>query len=276
MTNHEISIQTFTVEHPLRGPDDRGLLGCMDRRRVVPSDPVLGGDKLFQQIRGGRYGIGHGLALAMEATGPGSFTDLGMPVADFAQGLGFALELNGILTTKHGPTCGAIEGATVIHDGVAAGEYDEAMFANALRLNPDLTEKHYLRTVAAAKRISKLGLASTPDEVKTALTTPAGVIPKSTAPHVELQDTNHDTIRFVTDYRPGVALDRAAAHASGFGAYYSSFGDLEGVRSALPTAVRNQVSLETWWATEAVVLGRIATHDITAGGTPYDIETIGR
>jgi hypothetical protein len=253
----------------------------MDRRLVVPTDPVLGGDTLFQQIRGGRYGIGHGLALTIEANKPGSFTDLGISMAQFAQGVGFALEVDGILTTKHGPTCGAIEGATSIHNGVAGGEEDAAMFSNVSLFKPDITEKEYGKVVAAAQRINAAKLNSTPGQIKRVLTTPSTVqwrtdIAPTPAPHVELEDTRHEQIMFVADYRKDRALDRRLAQTAGYGAYYSSFGALEEILQAVPEPVSEIATLESWFTTEAVILGRVATHDITNGGTPYPIEAIGR
>jgi hypothetical protein len=253
----------------------------MDRRLVVPTDPVLGGDALFQQIRGGRYGIGHGLALTMEANKPESFTGLGISVAQFAQGVGFALEMDGILTTKHGPTCGAIEGATAIHNGVAEGEEDADMFHNAALFKPDLTEQEYGEVVAAAQRINAARLDSTPGQIKRILTTPSTVqwrtdITPTPAPHVELEDTRHEQIMFVADYRGDRALDRRAAQTAGHGAYYSSFGALDEILHAVPESVSEIATLESWFTAEAVILGRVATHDITDSGTPYPIEAIGR
>jgi hypothetical protein len=279
MSSPEVSIRQYTVEHSLRNPDGQGLIGCMDRRLVTPNDPVLGGDRLFQQVRGGRYGVGHGLALALEVKEPGFYVDLGLSVADFAQALGGVLQMAGILTTKHGPTCGGIEGATVIHDGVASGGEDAKMYQNAAGLYPDLAESQYLRVAEAAKRISAAGLASTPAQIKSVLTTPSAVIPQLSIPHVtphiELAETDHDEISFVADYRMSVALDRAAAHADGRGAYYSSFGAFKEILDATPSAISERISVEDWWATEAVVLGRVATYDITHEGVPYPIEAIG-
>lgn len=272
------------VPHKMRGPDGQALVGCMDRRRVRPDDPVLGGDRLFAQVRGGRYGVGHGLALAMEFSKPGSFVGLGIRVADFAQGIGFVLEMAGILTTKHGPVCGGIDGATKIHNGVAASLDDPEVLDRAWQFKPDLLEADCERTAGAAQRISMARRTSSPREIKSVLTTPVSVLwsprpgtPRPT-PHVELDPTDHDAVTFIADYRPNVALDRAAANADGYGAYYSSFGAFGAILRAIPDTIADKVGgVENWWTVEAMCLGRIATHDIIdPDGTPYPIEVIGR
>lgn len=272
----EVSVKRYTVAHDLRHADGRGLVGCMDRRLVRPGDPVLDSDHLFAQLRGGRLGLG-GLALALEAKTPGRFINFRIPIADFAQAMGVALHMKGIITTKHGPMCGGIESATAIGNGVAEGMSDNAMYQNALRFNPSLTEERYLRVVEAQQRINAAGLASTPEQIKAALTSPSIVFPKleHATPHVELEDTNHEEIWFVADYRKDVAFDRATAHAAGYGAYYSSFGAFEEMLHATPDSISDEVALEDWWTAESVVLGRIATHDITNDGVPYPIAAIG-
>lgn len=278
MTSSESLIKQYTVAHDLRHADGRGLVGCMDRRLVMPGDPVLDSDHLFAQLRGGRLGLG-GLALALEVKKPGRFIGLEVSIADFAQAMGVVLLMEGIITTKHGPNCGGIESATTIGNGVANGKDDEPMYQNALRFNPSLTESKYLRVVEAQQRINAAGLASTPRQIKAALTSPSIVFPElhhdHITPHVELQDTSHDEIRFVADYRKNVAFDRAAAHQAGYGAYYSSFGAFGEMLHAAPDSITDDVTLEEWWATEAVILGRINTHDITNDGTPYPVEVIG-
>ncbi|HEX8762920.1 MAG TPA: hypothetical protein VF733_04145 [Candidatus Saccharimonadales bacterium] len=277
MKHSRVLIEQYTVAHDLRHADGRGLVGCMDRRLVMPGDPVLDSDHLFAQLRGGRLGLG-GLALALEAKKPGRFINADIPIADFAQAMGVVLLMQGVITTKHGPICGGIEGATTIGNGVANGMNDEAMYQNALHFNPSLTEEKYLRVVEAQQRINAAGLASTPEQIKTALTSPSIVFPelKHATPHVELQDTDHGKICFAADYRKGFAFDRAAAHAAGYGAYYSSFGAFEDMLCAAPDTIADDVTLEDWWITESVVLGRIVTHDITNGGVPYPVEVIAR
>jgi len=277
------NIKDFTVPHPLRHDDGRGLIGCMDRRLVTPKDPVLGGDTLFQQIRGGRYGFS-GLAVAMEVRQPGSFIEHGVDLADFAQAIGIMLEMKGLLATKHGPTCGGIEGALTIHTGVIQNKSDKS-YKRAVDFKPDLSENEYEEVVAAHERIFKKELVVGPTKVKSALTTPRAVESGLWTPteagsgpthHVELSDTNHDTVTFVADYRNDHALDRGAAHAAGFGAYYTSFGAFEEILEAAPSEISKTANLETWWAVEAVILGEVATHHILNGDKPYPTEVIGR
>lgn len=290
----EASIYDFTVPHPLRHSDGQGLIGCMDRRLVLPGDPVLGDDRLFQQLRGGRWGLG-AVATAMEANKPNSFIDLGIDVAHFAQSLGSALQNAGILLTKHGrelgpSKCGGISGASVIQQGMTRGLEDPAMYANTKIIKPDITDTTYERIVDAEKRIYKAGRAPTPKTINDVLTTPSAVsfwIPDAThstaaaTPHVDLDETDHDTIKFGVDYREGVAFDRAAAHEQArLGGYYSSFGAFPEMLDHVPDAVQEAVgSVETWWAVESVYIGRISTHDIVhvaADGSrhPYPIEVI--
>jgi hypothetical protein len=292
------SISDYTVHHPLRHADGLGLVGCMDRRLVMRDDPTLGGDKLFQQIRGGRWGLG-GLATAMEAHRPNSFIALDISVADFAQGLGSLLETKGIITTKHGKQgspkperrCGAINGAWIIHQGIMNGTNDPDMLRNTKIIKTDLTDEEFERIVAAERRIDAAGLASKPQTVDRTLTTPAAALltlgqheALSATPHINLQETtDHGIIKFGVDYRSNVAFDRAAAYdRERLGAYYSSFGALEEILQQTPDAVQEAVGgVETWWNTEAAYIGRISAHDIVhtnADGTtqPYEIEVIGR
>jgi hypothetical protein len=267
----------------------------MDRRLVQADDPILGGDRLFQQIRGGVWYLGS-IPTAMEVNKPNSFIGLKMSTVDFARGMAFVLQTAGVLMTKHGDMsipdpkkkCGAIKGAETIRQGVANGLNDPVMHANALQFKPDISNEMYERVVNAEQRIAAAGLTATPYTIDATLTTPASVLwtPGSelVTPHVDLEeDTGHDTIKFGADYRKGVAFDRALAYEqSRFGAYYSSLGALEEILKHFPDAVRDAVgNVETLWNVEALYLGRISAHDIVHQNpdgtyTPYPIEIICR
>jgi len=288
MNVHAAFPREHIVLHALVVPGQKGLIGCMDRRFVKADDPHLGDDRLFHQLRGGRYGLS-GIAVAMEVAKPGSFIDLGIRLADFAQTLGSVLQMAGIITTKHGPSCGGIELARITHDGVASGGEDPAMFQNSRKLNPGLAELRYEEITDGARRIQAADLCSGPKKIKSALTEPPAALwtpldvqapEDSSTPHVELVDTDHDSVWFVTDFRPDQAFDRAAAHRDGCGAYYSSLGMFGSILPLLPEHVRNNVEVKTWQDVESVFLGRIATYDIThidENGElhPYPIEAIG-
>jgi hypothetical protein len=282
----------FIVEHPLRHLDGFGLIACMDRRRIAWSDPVLSGDTLFQQWRGGRWGIGDNIAHSMETNEPGSFVGLGITLAEFSQAIGILLHLKGIITTKHGPACGAIEGAPAIHNGVADAKEDPVVFQTATKFKPDLSEDAFLRVVEAAQRIRESGLASSPEEIKRALSTVTPRNPRITqlgvptnitsalTPHAELADTPYDNVMFVADYRKDVAFDREGAFGYGWSAYYTSFGVAEQIFGSLPDTVQSAVgSIENVLNTEAAFLGRIAARDIghrdeNGNFHPYPIEII--
>lgn len=272
-------------------PHELKLVGCMDRRLVKQDDPHLGEDRLFQQIRGGRFGLG-GMAIAMEANNPGSFLAMNMRLAKFAQHVGNALakgkRRKQIILTKHGPNCGGIEEAETIHNGVANAAEDEEVFTASQKFKPDLKESEFEKNVDAAQRIKAAGRTSKPQEIKSELTTPSTVLwaPDHSleipTPHVDLVETNHDEIWFVADYQKDVALDRAEAHADGYGAYYSSFGMFEKILDAVPGYVAENVGgVENWWNTEATLLGEVATHvivhvDDNGVRHPYPIDAIGR
>jgi hypothetical protein len=282
----EFSATGFPRQHIV--PHTLKLVGCMDRRLVKRDDPHLGNDRLFQQIRGGRYGLA-GLAIAMEATNPGSFIAMNMNMARFAQLVGntIAKGKKGILTTKHGPNCGGIEESDTIHNGVANAAESDDVFVASTMFKPDLEESEYEKTIDAVQRIKAARRTCRPQEIKSELTTPKAVLwtPDHNitvpTPHVDLVETNHDEIWFLADYRDDVALDRAAAHADGYGAYYSSFGMFEKILAATPGYVSENVgSVENWWNVEATLLGEVATNvivhvDDNGVRHPYPIEAIG-
>jgi|GEM_PF-3739764 len=269
----------YIVDHLL------GLIGCMDRRRVSPDDPHLGNDRLFQQVRGGRYGLAS-LAVAMEVYRRGSFTDLNINLATFAQNIGSTLAKKGIITTKHGPNCGGIKEALTIHNGLVHSGEDMRTYRTVRQFKPDITKDDLAEIADAALRIRTARKTSSPAVINAKLATPPAVLwtpdgaDSTRTPHVDLDPTNHDEVWFVADYRPDVALDRAAAHKDGYGAYYSSLGAFEKVLANVPEYVANNVGgVENWWNTEAAHLGVVAASVIThvdENGVrhPYPIDAI--
>jgi len=251
MTEVYIPGEKFITAH---NPDRQVIYwGCMDDRPPTSDSPALGG-RLYRQGGGGLYGLGGlDLAVAMESQKSGGFTDIGKTVHELAVDSDGAFKNAGIYAVIH-RHCAAFAGAKVIAQTIA--NMDDAVFARAQEVKPDISRDDFETIALAQRRIIASGLIRSPEDSQQEFTAGKPLNHRGAIHEAQLVG-EHNSVGWLVNYRPGTALDVASAQSEGEGVYHTSMGDLPEVHSA--TNSFTKVNYELYENVVAVRIGAIST-----------------
>lgn len=208
----------FTHEAP---PESPGVVICMDDRPLDPTHPLSQTVERYYQIPGGASGVGHDVAVAMEAKSAGSFVNQNKPV-HVMSGIIMRLcidERSGLVYWNH-LACASREGEETIDSAIL--EDPEAIFRSAQELKPDLDEQTFNLYFKGFQRVAASGLTTS---------NPKAALHESEAgthtdchpiPTAKLVDKPHNAVAYVADYRRNVQLDVPGINQAGLGTYYTN------------------------------------------------------